>query len=97
MGGTPPHRMVFFLTAPPPHQNQCPPPCGTPHLKKKPPCHLKNKPPPLKSEASFQEMIPREILEKSEIVINTCVSVIKQHGKMMAEIPQESDFITWSI
>ena len=32
-----------------------------------------------------------------ETVINTCVSIIKQIWKKMAEIPQEYDFITWSI
>ena len=35
--------------------------------------------------------------EKSETVINTCVSIIKQQWKKMAEIPQECDFLTWSI
>ena len=29
-----------------------------------------------------------------EIVINTCVSLIKQHWKKMAEIPQKHDFLT---
>ena len=32
-----------------------------------------------------------------ETVINTYVSLIKQHWKKMAEIPQECDFLTWSI
>ena len=32
-----------------------------------------------------------------ESAINTCVSIIKQHWKKMAEVPQERDFLTWSI
>ena len=44
-------------------------------------------------------MIPRknQKKKKSETVIRTCVSIIKQHWKKMGVIPQESDFITWSI
>ena len=42
-------------------------------------------------------MIPRKNPEKSETVINTCVSTIKKHWKKMAEIPQERDFLTWGI
>ena len=45
------------------------------------------------SKKLFLEKIP----EKLETVINTCVSIMKQHWKKIAEIPQESDFITWSI
>ena len=54
----------------------------TPHWKVKPP-----------SGKRFLEKIP----QKSETVINTYVSIIKQHRKKMAGIPQESDFVTWSI
>ena len=62
-----------------------------------PPLTLKNEPPPppttpiwetnppLKSEAPFQEMIPRK--KPQQTVINTCVSIMKQHWKKMAEIP----------
>ena len=57
---------------------------------------LKNKPTPLKREAPFQEMIPKKKLEKLETVMNNCASIIKQHWKKMAEIPQECNFITWS-
>ena len=46
--------------------------------------HLKMKPPPLKSKTPFQDMIIRKKL--LETVINTCVSLIKQHWKKMAEI-----------
>ena len=42
-------------------------------------------------------MIPKKNSEKLETVINTCVSLIKQHWKKMAEIPQKRDFLTWSI
>ena len=34
-------------------------------------------------ETPFQEMIPRKNPEKSETVINTCVSPIEQHRKKM--------------
>ena len=95
MGGTPPPSYGVFFNRPP--SKSIPPPMWHPPFKKKALLPSEPPPPPLKSETSFQEMIPREILEKSEIVIDTCVSVIKQHRKMMAEIPQESDFITWSI
>ena len=90
-GGVPPlHPMIFCnpiknLPPPPP-----PPPLG--RL-----LQLKKTPLPLKSEASFQEMIPRKKQKKSETVINTCVSLIKQHWKTMAEIPQKRDFLTWRI
>ena len=42
-------------------------------------------------------MIPRKKNPKSEIVINTCVSLIKEHWKKMAKIPQKHDFLAWSI
>ena len=43
-------------------------------------------------------MIPRKkISEKLEIAINTFVSIIKQHWKKIAEIPQEPDFIILNI
>ena len=64
--------------------------------------------PPLKSEAPQPEKQPplrivkRTPLpgndfkkKKSETVIKT--SLIKQHWKKMAEIPQKGDFLTWSI
>ena len=64
-----------------------------PNIKMKP-SPSEKEPPPLKSEAPFQEIIPRKNLEKSDAVINTCVSVIKQHWKKMVEIPQEHVFVT---
>ena len=57
-------------------------------------------PPGIKTDAlqaSFKEMIPRKGPEKLECVINTCVLIIKQHWKKMAEIPQEHDFLNWDI
>ena len=71
-------------------------PHSPPHLTIKPPIwettspHWKVKPP---SRKWFLEKIQK----KSETVINTCTWIIKQHWKKIAEIPQESDFITWSI
>ena len=35
--------------------------------------------------------------QKSETVIDTCVSLIKQDWKKMTEIPQKRDFLTRSI
>ena len=29
--------------------------------------------------------------------MNTCISIIKQHWKKIAEIQQEHDFLIWSI
>ena len=54
------------------------------------PLQLINKAP---SKKWFLEKKPK----KSETVINTCVSLIKQHWKKIAEIPQKQDFLTWSI
>ena len=42
-------------------------------------------------------MIPRKKkLKKSETAINTCIVIIKQHWKKMAEVSEECDFITWN-
>ena len=60
------------------------PPMGCPASEKHPPL--------LKSEALFQEMIPRKKPEKLETVINTCVSIINHHQKKNVEIPQEHGF-----
>ena len=45
----------------------------------------------------IQEMSPRKNSEKSETVINTWVSIIKQQWKKIIEIPEEHDFLTWGI
>ena len=42
-------------------------------------------------------MIPEKKKPKSETVINTCVSLIKQHWQKMAEIAYKRDFLNWSI
>ena len=81
------HRYV--LSSKVSHQNWCLP-WGAPRLKNTP--H-----PLLKSEALFQEMIPRKKPEKLETVINTCVSIINHHQKKNVKIPQEHDFLRWSI
>ena len=92
MWGTPsPSDYIFFQTLP----IKTDAPHGVAH-------HLKMKPliwnplPPLllKTEAPFQEMIPRKNPEKSETIINTSASMIKQHW--MADISQEQDFRTWA-
>ena len=95
MGAPPsPHSTIVFETHP--IKTDAPPPQrGIPHLKIKlrnwkTTLHCKAKPP---SRKWFLEKNP----EKSEAVINTCVSVIKQHWKKMAQIPQEHDFLTCSI
>ena len=62
----------------------------------KPP-QLKNTHLPLKSEASFQKMIPRKKPKKSETIINASVSIITNQWKKIAEIPQEYDFVTWGV
>ena len=74
------HPMIFFET-PLPHQSWCPPPWGTPHLKMKTP-HWKVKPPSMKWFLTKKK-------NESETVINTGVSLIKQHWKEMTEIPQK--------
>ena len=81
----------FFLNSP--YRNRfspwCTPPQWSPLSKKQTP-YWKVKP---LSRRWFLEKTPN----KSGTVISTCVSVIKQCWKKMAEIPQECDFLTWSI
>ena len=79
------HSMIFFRATS--HQNHCP--LWGNHTWKWP-LHLSVKHP---SKKWFLEKKP----EKSATVINNCVSIMKQHWKMMAEIPQERDFLTWSL
>ena len=84
-GGVPPPILQFFLKTPSIKTDA--PPWSTPTpLKNKAP-HLKNNPsPPLKSETPFQEMIPRKKTQKNQKLINTCVSIIKQHWRKMVEM-----------
>ena len=85
-GGAPFPSCNFFLNhPPPPHQNRCPP------LKNEAIPICKTTTVPWKSEVSFQKMIPKKTSEKSETLINTCVSIIKQHWKKIVEITQEYD------
>ena len=43
-------------------------------------------------------MIPRKKPSKNhKIVLNTCVSLIKQHCNKITETPEKHDFLTWSI
>ena len=54
--------------------------------------------PPMGHPTHPLKMIPRnQRIRKSETVFNTCVSLMKQHWKKVAEIPQNCDFLTWSI
>ena len=62
-----------------------------------PPSHLKMKSPHWKVKASSRKWFPEKNPEKSETVINTCASIIKYYWKKMTEIPQERDFLTFSI
>ena len=90
----------FFLK--PHHQNPaaplpmgcCPPPPSP--LKNKAP-HLKNQFPHWKVKPPSRKWLLEKSLKKSATVINTCVSIIKQHQKKMAEISQECDFLTWNV
>ena len=50
-------------------------------------------PPPKKKKK--KENLEKKF-KKSETAINTCVSLINQHWKKMAEILQEHDFLFWS-
>ena len=75
-----------FSKNPFPHQNLSP--MG---------CSLLKTTPPFKSETPFQEIIPRKKPWKMRNCHYTCTSIIKQHWKKMAEIPQAHDFLTWSI
>ena len=87
-GDAPPIPWFFFETSP---TNKIDAPNGT--LSR-----LKNgTPPTLKSKAPFQEMILRRKQKKLETVIDTCVSLIKQHWKKMAEIAQICDFQNFKI
>ena len=73
------------------------PPMGRSSLKNEAP-HLRNNPPSphhWKLKHPSRKWFLEKNLEKSETVINNCVSIIKQHWKKMAEISQECGFITW--
>ena len=86
----PPILWLFSFFHPPPIKTDFPHGTPLPTEKQPPPHHWKVKP------ASRKWFLEKN-LEKSETVINICVSIIKQHWKKMPEIPQERDFLTWSI
>ena len=81
------------------------PPHGVPTLPLKNEAHTphplppeKQTPPPLKNEVPFQKMISRKKYPKNwKLPFNIYVSLIKQHWKKLAEIPQKRDFLTCSI
>ena len=93
MGGRPPPSHIFWN----PLLIKTDAPHGVPPLKNEA-SQLKNNRSPLKNEVPFQETIPwKKKSKKSETVINTCVSLIKQHWKKMAAISQKRNLLTWSI
>ena len=53
--------------------------------------------PQLKNEVPSRKQFLEKKGKKLETAINTDVSLIKQHWKKMAEIPQKHDFFIWSI
>ena len=81
----------FFIVNP---STKPPPPL---HLTMKPPSTRKTNPPFEKRSSLQGNNSQKKNPEKLESAINTCVSIIKQHWKKMAEVPQERDFLTWSI
>ena len=97
-GGLAPPSYDFFSKSP--HQNQCPS-WGTPpppaHKNEAPNWKTPPPPPHWKVKPPSKKWFLEKNQKKSETVINICVSIIKQHWKKMAEIPQECNFFTWSI
>ena len=89
MGGCPPPSHDFFFKIHP-SKLMPPPSMGHPPLKNEAP-HWKVKHP------SRKLIIEKKTQKKLETVIITCVSLMKQHWRKMAEIPQKCDFLTWSI
>ena len=106
------HRLFsnpLSLSKPMPPMENPPPP---PHIHTHTHTHLKmNLPPPtekrnpiLKSEAPFQDMIPRKKNTKKwklslilEFQTYSLLLIVFQHWKKMIEILQKCDFLTWSI
>ena len=69
----------------------------SPRLKMKLP-NWKTTAPHWKMKFPFRKrFLEKKIQKKSETIINTCVSLIKQHWKKMAAISQKRDLLTWSI
>ena len=70
---------------------------GHPPLKNEALPNWKTTPSHWKVKPASRKWLPERNLEKLKRVIDTCVSIIKEHWKKMAEIPQELDFLIWSI
>ena len=70
---------------------------GAPHLKMKPPIWKINSPYWKVRSPSRKWFLEKNKKNWKLLLIYTCVSIIKQHWKKMGEIPQECDFLTWSI
>ena len=85
---TPPPVLWFFSN---------PSSMGHPPLKNEALPNWKTTPSHWKVKPASRKWLPERNLEKLKRVIDTCVSIIKEHWKKMAEIPQERDFLIWSI
>ena len=95
MGGIPPS-YNFFENLP---SKPMPPMWCHPFKNEAPPSE-KQPPPPSPhwtAKPSSKKLFLGKKFKKSETVINTCASIIKQHWKKMQETPQECDFLTCSI
>ena len=92
-----PHPIIFFWRPPP--SKPMPFPWSTPSLKNEASSQLKNTSPHWKVKPPSRKLFLEQNPENWKIgkLINTCVSLIKQHWKKMTEIPQKYDFLNWSI
>ena len=90
--------LLFFFWRPPPSKPM-PFPWSTPSLKNEASSQLKNTSPHWKVKSPSRKLFLEQNPENWKIgkLINTCVSLIKQHWKKMTEIPQKYDFLNWSI
>ena len=92
-----PHPFIFFWRPLP--SKPMPFPWSTPSLKNEASSQLKNTSPHWKVKSPSRKLFLEQNPENWKIgkLINTCVSLIKQHWKKMTEIPQKYDFLNWSI
>ena len=88
----------YFFWRPPPSKPM-PFPWSTPSLKNEASSQLKNTSPHWKVKRPSRKLFLEQNPDNQKIgkLINTCVSLIKQHWKKMTEIPQKYDFLNWSI
>ena len=89
--------MIFFETPPPPPSKPMAPYGVLSPLKNEASPIWKSNSPQWKVKPPSRKWFLEKNPEKSETVINTCVLIIKQPWKKTAQIPQEHDFLTWSI